>query len=337
MFRFEVMRAFGRPAVMAALALVASVVAAGCQTRAQGGGGETGTAVLRVASQKGGTRAMLTAAGVLGELPYRIEWAEFPAAQHLLEALGAAAVDVGGVGDAPFQFAYQAGSPIKAVQAIRYDPGTTASAILVPAGSTIRTLLDLKGRRVATGRGSAGHYLLLRALDKAHLAVGDVTLVFLAPGDAKAAFSSGAVDAWSTWNPYVGAAVLHDGARVLPDSLGLSTGTGFIAASERAIKEKRALIEDFLRRNARAQQWAVSHAADFARVLAAETGLPADVARYTADRGVRGTVPIDGALLAEQRQVLATFRTAGALPPERSVAQRSFEDGFDPTLFRGTD
>jgi sulfonate transport system substrate-binding protein len=312
--------------VLGWLALVAVAASVGCHTRAKGGGADTdtATAVLRVASQKGGTKAMLTAAGVLDDVPYRIEWAE---------ALGASAVDVGGVGDAPFQFAYQAGSPIKAVQAIRYDPQTTASAILVPAGSTIRTLVDLKGRRVVTGRGSAGHYLLLRALEKAHLTVGDVTLVFLAPGDAKAAFSSGAVDAWSTWNPYVGAAVLHDGARVLPDSLGLSTGTGFIAASERAIEEKRPLIEDFLRRNARAQAWAVSHAEDFAKVLAAETGLPADVARYTADRGVRSTLPLDGALLAEQRQVLATFRTAGALP----AAPRRFDDGFDSTLFRGAD
>jgi sulfonate transport system substrate-binding protein len=329
------MRARGLATGWLALAAVAAVAGSmGCHARAKGGGADTATAtaVLRVASQKGGTKAMLTAAGVLGDLPYRIEWAEFPAAQHLLEALGAGAVDVGGVGDAPFQFAYQAGNPIKAVQAIRYDPQTTASAILVPAGSTIRTLPELKGRRVATGRGSAGHYLLLRALEKAHLAVADVTLVFLAPGDAKAAFSSGAVDAWSTWNPYVGAAVLHDGARVLPDSLGLSTGTGFIAASERAIKDKRVLIEDFLRRNARAQAWAVSHAEEFAKVLAAETGLPADVARYTADRGVRSTLPLDEALLAEQRQVLATFRTAGALP-----AERNFASGFDPTLFRGTD
>jgi sulfonate transport system substrate-binding protein len=284
--------------------------------------------VLRVASQKGGTKSQLLASGVLDHLPYRIEWSEFPAAQHLLEALGAGAVDLGAVGDAPFQFAYQAGSPIKAVQVLRYDRQTSSSAILVPATSSVRSLAELRGLRIATGRGSAGHYLLLRALDKAHLSVSDVQIVFLAPGDAKAAFSSGAVGAWSTWNPYVGAAVLHDGARILPDSIGLSTGVGFIAANEQAIAKKRPLIEDFLRRNARAQEWVRLNAGSFAEVLAKETGLPLDVARYTAERGARGAAALDATLIAEQRAVLAEFKVAGALP-----ATRTFAGGFDTTLF----
>jgi sulfonate transport system substrate-binding protein len=288
--------------------------------------------VLRVASQKGGTKAILTASGALGQLPYVIEWAEFPAAQHLLEALSAGAVDLGLVGDAPFQFAYQGGSPIKAVQAIRYDPRTSSSAILVPARSRAVTLADLKGLRVATGRGSAGHYLLLRALEKARLAPGDVKIVFLPPGDAKAAFSSGSVDAWSTWNPYVGAAVLHDGARILSGSTGLSTGVAFMAGNETAIQTKRPLIEDFLRRNARAQEWAAANPGPYSVVLANETGLPLDVARYTADRGARGAEAVDQALIAEQRQVLAAFKTAAALSGQRTF-DRSLDDAFDATLY----
>jgi sulfonate transport system substrate-binding protein len=316
-----------RLAELAGLLSVAVMVSS-CARAKPERGASAAEGVLRVASQKGGTRSQLIAAGVLDHLPYRIEWSEFPAAQHLLEALGAGAVDLGGVGDAPFQFAYQAGSPIKAVQVLRYDRQSSSSAILVPATSSVRSLAELRGLRVATGRGSAGHYLLLRALDKAHLTVGDVQIVFLAPGDAKAAFSSGSVGAWSTWNPYVGAAVLHDGARILPDSLGLSTGVGFIAANEHAIESKRPLIEDFLRRNARAQEWVRSNAGAYAEVLAKETGLPLDVARYTAERGARGAAALDATLIAEQRAVLTEFKVAGALP-----ATRTFAAGFDSTLF----
>ncbi|MGO7909938.1 ABC transporter substrate-binding protein, partial [Rhizobium leguminosarum] len=73
--------------------------------------------VLKVGSQRGGTKAILIASGALEGAPYKIEWSEFAAAQPLLEAVGAQAVDLGEAGDAPFLFAYAGGSKIKAGQA----------------------------------------------------------------------------------------------------------------------------------------------------------------------------------------------------------------------------
>ena len=93
-------------------ALSGLLLLAGC------GGGVSGDAdTLHVGSQRGGTKALMLASGVLDGAPYKIEWSEFPAAQHLLEAIGGGAVDVGLTGDAPFIFAYQSGSRIQAVGA----------------------------------------------------------------------------------------------------------------------------------------------------------------------------------------------------------------------------
>jgi sulfonate transport system substrate-binding protein len=214
-----------------ALALVALVLAS-CGPRASNDGGPV---VLKIASQRGGTRALMEAAGVLQRAPYKIEWSEFPSAQALLEALGAGAIDAGAVSDAPFMFAYASGAKIKAVQAIRSDGSAATTAILVPAGSPIRTAADLKGRRIATGRASVGHYLLLLVLEREHLKPSDVTIVFLAPGDAKAAMMAGSVDAWSTWGSYVALATLHDHARVIADNRGLLHGIAFEAATDAAI------------------------------------------------------------------------------------------------------
>ncbi len=286
--------------------------------------------VLHVGSQRGGTKAMMLASGALEGARYRVEWSEFPAAQHLLEALGAGAVDVGAVGDAPFQFAYQSGSPIKAVQATLYGPRNAASAVLVTAASPIRAVADLRGKRVATGRGSAGHDLLLRVLAKAGIPPGDLTIVFLPPGDAKAAFASGSIDAWVTWNPYVGSAVLHDGARVIADGRDYDTSYGFMVASDAAIADKRAILADFLVRNARAEAWASAHTDGYAKVLAAETGLPLDVAHYTADRAL-SAVPTDAKVLTAQRRVLALFRQAGATPGSRPL-DKAFDTSFDRDL-----
>src|SRR6202162_6703943 len=74
---------------------------------------------LRVGDQKGNSQAVMEAAGVLKNVPYKIEWKEFPAAAPLLEALSAGAIETGLVGDAPFTFAAADHVPVKAIVAVR--------------------------------------------------------------------------------------------------------------------------------------------------------------------------------------------------------------------------
>lgn len=286
-----------------------------------------GQAVLKVGSQKGGDKALLMASGALDGAPYRVEWSDFPAAQNLLEALAAGAVDVGLVGDAPFLFAYAGGANIKAVHAAANPQGGASTAILVPKGSAIRSEADLKGRRIATGRGSIGHYLLLRSLERAGLKPADVTIVFLAPSDAKAAFATGAVDAWSTWAPYLPLAVRDEGARVLTDGRGLLTGYGFEAATTPAIAAKRDLMQDYLLRLGRAEYWAQTHQDAYAKVLAQETGLDEDIARKTVALNLRTPRPIDAAVIAEQGEVLKRFQAAGAITTKPD-AKAAFDPSF---------
>src|SRR6201991_620920 len=119
--------------------------------------------VLRVGDQKGNSQAVMQAAGVLKDVPYKIEWKEFPAAAPLLEALGAGAIDTGLVGDAPFTFAAAANAPVKAIGTIRQS--RDGLAILVPRDAKIRSFDELKGKKIATGRGSIGHQLILAALE----------------------------------------------------------------------------------------------------------------------------------------------------------------------------
>src|SRR5436853_4757495 len=118
---------------------------------------------LRVGDQKGNSQAVMEAAGVLKDLPYRIEWKEFPAAAPLLEALGAGAIETGLVGDAPFTFAAAANVPVKAIAAVRQS--RDGLAVLVPEHSPIKSFDDLRGKKIATGRGSIGHQLILAAIE----------------------------------------------------------------------------------------------------------------------------------------------------------------------------
>lgn len=283
--------------------------------------------LLRVANQKGQVKAMMLASGALKGAPYSVEWSEFPAAQPLLEAVGGGAADLGLAADAPFIFAYQSGSPVKAI-AVQSpaNQAPEALAILVKSASPIRSVQDFVGKSVATTRGSIGHHLLLQALERAKIPADKVRVTFLPPGDAKAAFDSGAIDAWATWTPYTNVAI-KEGARAVVDAKDYGLPLYIDIANEDSIEPKRALLADFLKREAEAVAWARAHPDQFAAVLAKETGLPLDIARASFERSNRVSRPIDAGIIAHEEAITGRFQRAGLIENARSVSQ-AFDSSF---------
>jgi aliphatic sulfonates family ABC transporter substrate-binding protein len=162
---------------------------------------------LRIGFQKYGTLTILKGRGTLEkrllEKNVTVKWTEFPAGPVLLEGLNVGSIDFGTVGEAPPIFAQAAGANL--VYVGHEPPSPRTEAIVVPKGSALRTLADLRGKKIAVNKGSNAHYLLVKALEKSGIAYTDVQVVFLAPADARAAFERGAVDAWSIWDPFLAA------------------------------------------------------------------------------------------------------------------------------------
>lgn len=283
---------------------------------------------LKVGDQQLQTRGILEASGQLKDVPYKIEWFNFPAAQPLGEALNAGAIDVGGLGDAPLIFAYAAGARVRAVAATRSTP--TDLAIIVPDASPIRTAADLKGKRIATTRGSIGHYLAIATLERAGIKLSDVSLRFMQPADAKAALASGNVDAWSTWDPYVALAEQRDHDRSIANGVNLSSGLSFQAATETSIKDKHAELADFLKRVAAGQRWALSHPDEVAAMQSKVTGLPPEVLKTVYQRAQLHPVVIDDGLIAEQQKTADLYHRADVIKTRLDVT-KSFDRQFPLT------
>lgn len=277
-----------------------------------------GKPVLRAGDQKAGLRALLESAGELKNLDYEIQWTEFPAAAPLAEALNAEAVDSGLIGDAPLIFALAQGVRVKAFAASRGDAYGTA--LIVRADSPIHDGAGLKGRRVATNRGSIGHYVTLRTLAAAGLKPGDVQFRFLTPPDAKLALVAGSVDAWATWDPYTAVAEVVDKLRVLQNGRGLWSGLGYIVATETALRDKRELLVDFRARVTRAQVWANAHAPEFSETLAKIIGIPLPAARLSFERRQNRYIAIDASIVAEQQRTADFYLEAGLLPKRLDVS-----------------
>ena len=286
-----------------------------------------GETVLRIGDQKGNAQAVMEVAGVLKDVPYKIEWKEFAAAAPLLEALGAAAIDVGLVGDAPFTFAAAANVPAKAIAAIRQS--REGLAILVPENSPIKSIDDLRGKKIATGRGSIGHQLVLAALAAKGWAAGDVQLVFLAPSDAKIAYSQGSVDAWSTWEPYVSQEEVLFKARRVISGEGLTPGLSFVVATPDAIRDKRAALEDFVRRLTAARAWSQDHVEGYAETWGRLMNIPSAVAVNWLQRARIRIVPIDDAVVTDEQKTIDLYFNSGLIKQKldaSGVVDRSFSD-----------
>lgn len=284
---------------------------------------------LRVADQKGNMRAQLEAAGALKEeLPYKIHWAEFPAAAPLAEALNAGAVDIGIIGDAPLLFALAAGAPLKAIAVNKSDPYGTA--LLVVSESPLNSAADLKGKRIATGRGSIGHLVALKALEQAGLTEQDVEFRFLGPVDAKTALNNGSVDVWSTWEPYTALVETSQQGRVLVNGRGLWAGNSFIAATRSALEDpaKRQAIQDYLYRLSAAQQWAYQHLDSYAKTLAQIIGFPEQAARLSFERRALHWQRVDDPALIRQQQSTADFYQAHGLLAQPLDVSSTFDPSF---------
>jgi sulfonate transport system substrate-binding protein len=286
---------------------------------------------LIVGDQKGGSKALLQAAGQLDDVDYDIEWKEFTSGPPLLEALNGGAIHVGGVGNTPPLFAAARKSPIKVVQGATY--GGTGDAIVVPPGSPIKDVSGLKGKTVAVAEGSSANYNLLAQLEEAGLKYSDVTVKNLQPGDALAAFDAGHVDAWAIWEPFTSQAEQEAGAKVIADGSELANGYVFQVASETGLDDPatKVALQDYLSRIARAQVWSQTHQEDWAKVWAEETGLSGDITLAAVKKRTVEVVPIDQTVIDSEQQMADSFVANELLPEKFDVAPFFIDDFNDST------
>lgn len=261
----------------------------------------------------------------------RVQWTEFPAGPQLLEALGAGSLDFGMTGDVPPVFAQAAGGDVVYVGV--EPPKPHSSAILVAPNSPITTLAGLRGKRVAFQKGSSAHYLVLRALQRAGLQYRDITPIYLAPADARAAFERGSVDAWAIWDPYWAAAQQGTPSRVLCDGDGLSDNNTFYLSSRAFVAAHAQVIDALFGVLSDADREVQNRSADAARLIAAATGLDPAVAQlFLGRRPPSPVAALDAAVIARQQTLADAYAAAGLIPHPIKVADAVWHPAPATTL-----
>ncbi len=282
---------------------------------------------LRIGYQKSASLFVLQKAqGTLEKrlLPLNssVKWVEFPAGPQLLEGLNLGAVDVGYVGEAPPIFAQAAGAQFAY---IGYDPAAPeAEAILVPKDSLIKSVAELKGKKVALNKGSNVHYLLVRLLEKNGLKLTDIQPIYLPPADARAAFESKNVDAWVIWDPFAAAAEKAIGARVLADGKGVVNNYQYYLAARNFVGKNPKVIQALFDDSVEQGKWLKANVKKAAEVIAPLQGLPVDVVELSLNRYEFNVKPVPDSVIADQQKLADTFFDLKLIPKAIAVKDAAY-------------
>jgi sulfonate transport system substrate-binding protein len=295
----------------------------GLGARAQSSGTYAPLQQLRIGFQKSAANLVIAKQQGLLEKRFpnaKVSWLEFPAGPQLLEALAAGSLEFGLTGDSPPVFAQAAGKDLLYVGV--EPPKPDSSAIVALADSPLRTLADLKGRKVALQKGSSAHYLLVRAVEKAGLQWSDIQPIYLAPADARAAFERKSVDAWAIWDPFYAAIELALKPRILATGRDLSSNNSFYLASRPFAQQHPQAIAALFEELTRADRFVQQNRPAAIKLIADFSGVDAGVVNLFIQRRAASPVGLLSAqTIADQQRVADSFYELGLIPKPVRVAE----------------
>lgn len=283
--------------------------------------------VLRIGYQKSGAFLLVRNEGnlekALAPLGYHVEWKEFSAGPAIIEALNAGSIDIGHSGDSPVIVAQATGVPLLYIGDSKASPDS--AAIIVPKDSPLKSVADLKGKKVAFDKGSSGHYLVAAALESSGLALSDIQPIYLNPPNARAAFQSGTVDAWSIWDPFFAAAEVDSGARVLISGRAFSPHREFYFGRKDYLEKNPGVVSPVLATLNETGERALKDAKGTAAFLSDKLGIKADILLRSQLRNTRyDAFPLTDEVIAEQQQVADFLFKQGVILKSIKVSDAIF-------------
>lgn len=249
---------------------------------------------------------------------YNVVFKKFQDGSAEMQALKSGSIDYARIGDTPPITVLAAGTNLVYVAA-----GTSrakGTGILVPKGSSIKSIADLKGKRIAYTKSTSSHYLVLSALKKAGLSSDDVTWVNLDQSAASVAFSKGKVDAWATWDPMTATAQLDQGATLLTTGEnGITSNRDYIVTTQTFADSHSALSKELIDYIEDDMQWANKHHTKLIDMLAKSLGLSKKVIKKMVDRHTYGIAAMDSTTIAEEQNVADLFYQEGLITEKVTV------------------
>lgn len=210
----------------------------------------------------------------------QVKWVLSLGSNRALEYLNSGAIDIGSTAGLAAVLGKANGNPIRAVYIFSRPEWT---ALVVRKDSPIKSLADLKGKKIAATKGTDPFLFTLRALHTVGLSRDDVEIVNLQHPDGRVALANGQVDAWAGLDPHMAAAQIDDGARLLYRNVDFNTW-GFLNAREDFIRDHAHSLARVLKVYEKARVWIAAHPDDTAKIVAEESKVSPAVAKLQLSR-----------------------------------------------------
>jgi sulfonate transport system substrate-binding protein len=281
---------------------------------------EAGVKEIRAGYQKNGVlvlaRQQATLEKHFNPQGIDVKWVEFSSGPPMMEAMNVGSIDYGAVGDSPPVFAQAAGAAIVYAAG---QPITNGQGILVPQNSAIKSIADLRGKRIGFTKGSSAHNITVQTLEKAGLTYADVTPVYLTPPDAGPAFANGSIDAWAIWDPYFAIGETKQNGRILVNASEITKTNSFYIANRDFAKNHGSVLQQIIDATTSTAKWAEQHRDEVAKSLSAVTGIALDIQTIAANRSAFAVGPITEDIIATQQGVADRFFRLGLIPRQIAI------------------
>ncbi|WP_375503994.1 aliphatic sulfonate ABC transporter substrate-binding protein [uncultured Nostoc sp.] len=290
--------------------------------------------VLKMGHQKG--MALLNIIKAQGSLEKRLQpqgisvtWNEFSSTAPLLEGMGVGAIVFGGGGGTGSVFAQASDKPFVRVAAS--TSSTRSSAILVQENSPIKSLADLKGKKVAFAKGASSQYMIVRALKKVGLKYSDIKPVYLTPAEALPAFERGDFDAWVIWDPYTAEAerqlrtrLLADNTTVFGEKASIESSAFYYAAPD-FVRDHPDIVKIILQELEKAGSWSKNNYKDSAELLSKLYKVDLATMEIVEKRGGdRKVLPVTDEVLTGLQNMADSFYELKVIPKKIDVKDKNY-------------
>ncbi|WP_412989899.1 aliphatic sulfonate ABC transporter substrate-binding protein [Pediococcus siamensis] len=285
---------------------------------------ESGLKKIVVGYQKGDPIDISKARGVLAKKMkakgYQVVFKEFQDGTALMTALKSGSINYARLGDTPPVTAQASG--VKLTYIAAGSSKANGSGILVSSSSSIKSVADLKGKRVAYTKGTSSQYLLLSALKKAGLSASDIKWVNMDQSSASVAFAKGKVDAWATWDPYMAQAEVQQNAKVLTTGAGgISYNRDFLVAMSSFAKKNTAVSGYLTKYLSEDMDWANTHKTKLVKILMKSLNLSKKVVTKMVNRRSYSMGAMTTKIVKQQQAIADTFYKADLIKQEVKVAK----------------
>lgn len=204
----------------------------------------------------------------------QVKWVLSAGSNRALEYLNANSIDIGSSAGLAALLAKANGNPIRTPYIFSRPEWT---ALVVRKDSPIRSLADLKGRKVAATKGTDPYLFLLRALHSAKLQRSDIEHISLPHADGRAALEQGKVDAWAGLDPHMAASELEGGSRLIYRNVAFNT-YGFLNVREDFLASQPGAVSRVIQGYEKARAWIRANPSEAARILSEEAKVSLPIA-----------------------------------------------------------